>query len=49
MKRYIPAPQRIVTRLGWYEYYADLFNRTGRETAATLALWHYLLHMEFGD
>jgi len=43
MKKY-PA-----TRLGWYEWFAKLYNQTGRETAAAMAIWFYLNHLEFGD
>lgn len=32
-------------RLGWHKHYAQLFNRTGRETAAHLAMWYLLLHL----
>ena len=32
-------------RVGWYEHYADVFNKTGRETAAHLALWYLLLYL----
>lgn len=34
-------------RLGWSNYYAQVFNKTGRETAAQLAMWYYLLHLAF--
>lgn len=33
------------TRLGWHEWYAEEFNRTGRETAAHLSMWYLLLHL----
>ena len=49
MKLAIPTAQRICTRMGWHLYYADLFNKTGRETAATLALWHLILFTAFGE
>lgn len=30
---------------GWYLHYANLFNKTQRETAAHLAMWHLMCHL----
>lgn len=37
------------TRMGWHQHYADVFNKTGRETAAHLACWYLLLYEAFGE
>lgn len=37
------------TRLGWSKHYSDLFNRTGRESAARLSAWYHMLYLAFGD
>lgn len=37
------------TRAGWHKWYAERYNKTGREVAATLALWFLLNHIEFGE
>lgn len=40
---------RPLTRMGWYKFYVNEFNRTGRIQAAHLACWFLVLHLEFGD
>lgn len=36
-----------VTRMGWHKHYAQVFNKTGRHTAAHLAIWYQFLHLAF--
>ena len=31
------------SREGWRDYYIGVFNKTGRETAAHMAVWYMLL------
>ena len=38
-----------MTRIGWHEYYADRFNKTGSAQALHLAMWYQLLHLAFGE
>lgn len=40
---------RAKSRLGWSDYYAAEFNKTGRTQAAHMACWYLLLHLAFGD
>lgn len=37
------------TRAGWAQYYADLYNKTGRPDCEHLALWYLLMHEAFGE
>lgn len=32
-------------RLGWHQFYADQFNKTGSRQAEQLACWYLLLHL----
>lgn len=34
-------------RLGWQQFYADRFNKTGSAQAEQLALWYQILHLAF--
>lgn len=36
-------------RAGWARYYSEVYNKTGRETAAHLAVWYLLLQEAFGE
>lgn len=38
-----------VSRIGWHEYYADRFNKTGSAQALHLAMWYQLLHLAFDE
>jgi hypothetical protein len=35
------------TRMGWHEYYVDLFNKTDGKRGEHLANWFLLLHLAF--
>lgn len=41
--------QYPVTRQGWADHYAQIYNKTGRSTAEHLALWFLLLKEAFGE
>ncbi len=36
-----------MTRMGWQQHYAKIFNKTGRRTAEHLAIWYQFLHLAF--
>jgi hypothetical protein len=38
-----------VTRMGWHEYYVDLFNKTDGKRGEHLANWFLLLHLAFDE
>lgn len=38
-----------VTRVGWHEYYVDLFNKTDGKRGEHLANWFLLLHLAFDE
>lgn len=37
------------TRQGWHEFYVAMYNKYERELLATLACWHQLLFLAFGE
>jgi hypothetical protein len=37
------------TRMGWHEYYVDLFNKTDGKRGEHLANWFLLLHLAFDE
>lgn len=39
----------LVTRSQWQHYYMSEFNKTGRETAARMAVWYLLLITAFEE
>ncbi len=38
-----PVKSLPCTRAGWIKYYQELYNRTGRESAAHMAVWYMIL------
>ena len=37
------------SRKGWSDYYAKVYDKTGREPALQLSLWYQVLHEAFGE
>ena len=47
-----PLPKCVskpCSRKGWHEFYASRFNKTGDSQSAVLAMWYYVLMLEFGE